>query len=156
MKWAVAQIRKLKKPYSFEYEFDLLNSLSNPGDILDVKKCMVYGVMSEPSNDCFQFAITVDCELIMQCAISLEEVLVPLKFDTTVRFSYTDDDSSDDYLIDKDMVDLDKAILSEIVLNIPFRVVKEGYENKFDQKEEETRINPSFQALKKMYGGDDK
>ena len=34
MKWAVAQLKKLKKPYAFEYNFDLMSALTNSGDII--------------------------------------------------------------------------------------------------------------------------
>ena len=47
------------------------------------------------------------------------------------------------------------AVLSEIVLNIPFKVVKEGYEDEFSD-EEDYEINPSLEALKDLYGGEGK
>ena len=62
-------------------------------------------------------------------------------------------DSSDDYPIIKDTINLDDAVLSEIVLNIPFKVVKEGYEDEFSD-EDDYEINPSFEALKDLYGGE--
>ena len=79
-------------------------------------------------------------------------------FNTQIRYSYSIDDSSDDYLITKDTINLDEAVLSEIVLNIPLKVVKEGYENEFMEEEEilEEEINPSFKALKDLYGGEAK
>ena len=156
MKWAVAQLKKLKKPYAFEYNFDLMSALTNSGDIIACNSWHVEGVMHEYQIDDYQFDLVINAELIMQCAVSLEEVLVPLKFETSVRFTYDDDDSSDNYLIDKETVDLDEAVLSEIILNVPYRVVKEGYENLFTDEVEEEPINPSFQILKDLYGGEDK
>ena len=157
MKWAIPQLRKLAKPFSFEYDYDLLNELVIKDDIKDVKKCHISGVCYEVSYDEYLFNLDIDLELVMVCSVSLLEVLVPLKFNTEVRFSYSTDDSSDDYLITKDTINLDDAILSEIVLNIPLKVVKEGYENEFIDEElfeEEEKINPSFQALKDLYGGE--
>lgn len=156
MKWAVAQLRKLKKPYAFEYDFDLMQALTNPGDILDCNGCHIEGVMREYGIDEYQFDLHIELALIMQCAVSLEKVDVPLVFDTTIRFTYDDDDSSDNYRIQKETVDLDEAVLSEIVLNIPYRVVKEGYEDVFSEEEEEKPINSSFAILKDLYGGEDK
>ena len=156
MKWAVAQLKKLKKPYAFEYDFDLMSALTNSGDIISCDSCHVKGVMHEYQTDDYQFDLIINAELIMQCAVSLEAVLVPLNFETSVRFTYDDDDSSDDYLIEKDTVNLDDAVLSEIILNVPLRVVKEGYENLFADEVEDEPINPSFQILKDLYGGEDK
>ena len=156
MKWAIPQLRKLAKPFSFEYDFDLMSELVSTNDILEVKKCHIEGKCFEASYDEYLFDLNIDAELIMECSVSLLPVLVPLSFNTQVRFSYSIDDSSDDYLITKDTINLDDAVLSEIVLNIPLKVVKEGYENEFMEEEpEEEKINPSFQALKDLYGGEE-
>ena len=156
MKWAIPQLRKLAKPFTFEYDYDLLNELVVKDDIKDVKKCHVSGVCYEVSYDEYLFDLNIDAELIMVCSVSLLDVLVPLKFDTQIRFSYSIDDSSDDYLITKDTINLDEALLSEIVLNLPLKVVKEGYENEFLEEEEETEeeIDPRLKALKELYGGE--
>ena len=155
MKWAIPQIRKLAKPFDFEYDYDLMNELVNKEDVLDVLKCHIKGICYEVSYDEYLFNLDIDVELKMVCSVSLLDVLVPLQFKTQVRFSYSIDDSSDDYPIIKDTINLDDAVLSEIVLNIPFKVVKEGYEDEFSD-EEDYEINPSLEALKDLYGGEGK
>ena len=155
MKWAIPQLRKLAKPFDFEYDFDLFNELQVKNDIKEVKKCHVNGTCYEVSYDEYLFDLDVELELVMVCSVSLLDVLVPLEFNTKVRFTNSIDDSSDDYLITKDTIDLDEALLSEIVLNIPIKVVKEGYEDEFsDQEEMEEENNPMLQALKDLYGGE--
>ena len=155
MKWAIPQLRKLAKPFSFEYDFDLFNELQVKNDIKEVKKCHVQGVCYEVSYDEYLFNLSIDIELVMVCSVSLLDVIVPLEIDTQVRYSYSIDDSSDDYLITKDTINLDEALLSEIVLNLPLKVVKEGYENEFMEEEEEVEeINPTLKALKELYGGE--
>lgn len=156
MKWAIPQLRKLVKPFSFEYDFDLMNELVNANDVLDVTKCHIKGTCYEVAYDEYLFNLDIDAELKMVCSVSLLDVLVPLQFETQVRFSYSIDDSSDDYPIVKDTINLDDAVLSEIVLNIPFKVVKEGYEDEFSEEDDEEKINPSFEALKELYGGEGK
>ena len=116
----------------------------------------VKGVCYEVSYDEYLFDLNVDLELVMVCSVSLLDVLVPLQFNTKVRFTNSIDDSSDDYLITKDTINLDEALLSEIVLELPLKVVKEGYENEFMEEEEETEedIDPRLKALKELYGGE--
>jgi len=135
MKWAVAQIRKFKKPYEFEYDFDLKSALNGNLDVRDVKKCHIKGILTEPMTDNFDVSLNFDLELVMQCAVSLEDVPVCLEFDSLVRFTYEEDESSDCYVIEKETVNVDEAVMSEIVINIPYRVVKEGYEDLFDTDE---------------------
>ena len=154
MKWAIPQLRKLAKPFSFEYDFDLFNELQVKNDIKAVNKCHINGVCYEVSYDEYLFNLSIDIELVMVCSVSLLDVIVPLEFDTQIRYSYSIDDSSDDYLITKDTINLDEALLSEIVLNLPLKVVKEGYENEFMEEEEIEEINPTLKALKELYGGE--
>ena len=154
MKWAIPQLRKLAKPFSFEYDFDLFNELQVKNYIKAVNKCHVNGVCYEVSYDEYLFNLSIDIELVMVCSVSLLDVIVPLEIDTQIRYSYSIDDSSDDYLITKDTINLDEALLSEIVLNLPLKVVKEGYENEFMEEEEIEEINPTLKALKDLYGGE--
>ena len=154
MKWAIPQLRKLVKPFTFEYDFDLFNELQVKNDIKEVKKCHVNGVCHEVGYDEYLFDLNVELELVMVCSVSLLDVLVPISFDTQIRFANSIDDSSDDYLITKDTINLDEALLSEIVLNLPLKVVKEGYENEFMEEELEEEIDPRLKALKELYGGE--
>ena len=154
MKWAIPQLRKLAKPFNFEYDFDLLSELVNKNDVLDVLKCHITGTCYEVAYDEYLFDLDVNALLKMVCSVSLEDVMVPLVFKTQVRFSYEVDESSDDYLITKDTVNLDEAVLSEIVLNIPFKVIKEGFEDLYGEPEEDEEINPGLKALKDLYGGE--
>ena len=154
MKWAIPQLRKLAKPFSFEYDFDLFNELQVKDDIKAVNKCHINGVCYEVSYDEYLFNLSIEIELVMVCSVSLLDVIVPLNFDAQIRYSYSIDDSSDDYLIAKDTINLDEALLSEIVLNLPLKVVKPGYENEFMEEEEVEEINPTLKALKELYGGE--
>jgi uncharacterized protein len=127
MKFAVNQIEKFAKPYHFAYDFDLYNALVNKNDILAVKKCHVEGDIREPRHQEFLVSLDIDLELIMQCAVSLEEVFYPMHIVTDVVFSY--DEVDDYYLIDKNTVNIDDAVLTEVLINLPLRVVKEEYQD---------------------------
>ena len=79
MKWAIPQLRKLAKPFTFEYDYDLLNELVVKDDIKDVKKCHVSGVCYEVSYDEYLFDLNIDLELVMVCSVSLLDVFVPYR-----------------------------------------------------------------------------
>lgn len=124
MKFALSQLRKFELPYHFEYDYNLMENLKHKDDILDVLKCHIDGAILHANADRVEVELEVDCVLKMQCAISLEEVIYPLNFSSTVMFDYYDDDS---YPIDGQTVNIDNAVLSEIVINLPYRVVKDEY-----------------------------
>ena len=134
MKFALSQLRKVLKQYPFEYEYDLKNNIKNRDDLLDVINCHVDGKVLNVSDDYVDIHLSIDATLKMQCAISLDEVIYPLTIDTDVIFSY--DVDSDNYLINGQTIDIDDAVLSEIVINLPYRVVKEEYEDDYLEDEE--------------------
>jgi len=132
MKLAVSQIRKSKGVFSFEVDFDLAKEIKRI-DLLGVNRCYIVGHITEPQRDYFLVKLHFDIELVMACAVSLEEVIYPLEFSQEVIYSYEEDEDSDNYLIERDTLDLDQAFITEIVLNLPYRVVKEGYEDQFEE-----------------------
>lgn len=128
MKWTVHQLRKLvNSDNTFAYVTDLSNHLgeSTP-DLFGISPVSVSGMFMVTNQDNeFRFSIDVACELVMACAITLEEVLVPLAFTTELVFARKIDD--DDQLpIEGITIDLDPYVFAEILVEKPMRVVKEG------------------------------
>ena len=134
MKFAVSQIRKYKDGFPFETDFDITKEIQRV-DLIGQNKCHIKGLIFEPKRDFFLVRLSFDLELVMACAVSLEEVIVSLQFDQDVTYTYDPDPEGDDYEIVRDTLDLDQAFITEIVLNLPYRVVKEGYEDYFPEEE---------------------
>ena len=122
MKWTLGQLAKMNKPIVVDYELDLSNSLDKMPDVKAIS-------------------------LTMTCAISLEDVIYPLDFHTDEIFK-TENNDGDDVNLVTNIVDLDEVVLSNIIMRIPMKVVKEGATFKEEEKEE--YINPAFADLKKF------
>ena len=147
-------IQALKKNSYVNNEIDEVIDFSYKIDeeILDVDPCHVYGHYTLANNDTeYIFDLNINVNLYMACAITLEKVKVPLKFDVSLLF--TDSRINDDvYLIDGQTINLDEAIWANILVEKPMIVKKEDVE--FDEPQveiEEEDINP-FKALKKLGG----
>ena len=147
MKWTLGQLAKMNKPIEVNYELDLSNSLDKMPDLKAISMVKIMGNGYELGFDEYVFSLDVKCELIMTCAISLEDVKYPLEFHTDEIFK-TENNDGDDVNLVTNVVDLDEVILSNIIMRIPMKVVKDGMTFDSDDEKEEY-INPAFADLKK-------
>jgi uncharacterized protein len=137
----------MNKPIEVNYELDLSNSLDKMPDVKAISMVKIMGNGYELGFDEYVFSLDVKCELIMTCAISLEDVKYPLEFHTDEIFKTENNDGDDVNLVTNE-VNLDEVILANIIMRIPMKVVKEGIT--FNEEEEvEEYINPAFADLKK-------
>lgn len=147
MKWTLGQLAKMSKPISVDYELDLTSELSKMPDVKAISMVKISGSGYELGFDEYVFALDIKCDLTMTCAISLEDVIYPLDFHTDEIFKTSNEDGDDINLVTNE-INLDEVILSNIIMRIPMKVVKEGAKYDNDEKEEEY-INPAFADLKK-------
>ena len=146
MKWTLGQLAKMSKPIEVNYELDLSGKLDKMPDVKAISMVKIMGAGYELGFDEYVFSLDVKCDLTMTCAISLEDVNYPLEFHTDEIFK-TENNDGDDVNLVTNIVDLDDVILSNIIMRIPMKVVKEGATYKDEEKEE--YINPAFADLKK-------
>ena len=146
MKWTLGQLAKIEKPIVVNYELNLSDNLDKMPDVKAISMVKISGEGYELGFDEYVFSLDVKCELTMVCAISLEDVIYPLEFHTDEIFK-TENNDGDDVNLVTNIVDLDDVILSNIIMRIPMKVVKEGATYKDEEKEE--YINPAFADLKK-------
>ncbi len=146
MKWTLGQLAKMEKPIVVDYELDLSNSLDKMPDVKAISMVKISGNGYELGFDEYVFSLDIKVILTMTCAISLEDVLYPLDFHTDEIFK-TENNDGDDVNLVTNVIDLDEVILSNIIMRIPMKVVKEGATFKEEEKEE--YVNPAFANLKK-------
>ena len=147
MKWTLGQLAKMNKPIVVDYELDLSNNLDKMPDVKAISMVKISGNGYELGFDEYVFSLDIKCELTMTCAISLEDVIYPLDFHTDEIFK-TENNDGDDVNLVTNVVDLDEVVLSNIIMRIPMKVVKEGAT--FAEEEKEEYINPAFADLKKF------
>ena len=146
MKWTLGQLAKMSKPITVDYELDLSSELAKMPDVKAISMVKISGNGYELGFDEYVFSLDIKVILTMTCAISLEDVLYPLDFHTDEIFK-TENNDGDDVNLVTNVIDLDEVILSNIIMRIPMKVVKEGATFKEEEKEE--YVNPAFANLKK-------
>ena len=147
MKWTLGQLAKIEKPIVVNYELNLSDSLDKMPDVKAISMVKISGEGYELGFDEYVFSLDIKCDLTMVCAISLEDVIYPLEFHTDEIFK-TENNDGDDVNLVTNVIDLDQVILSNIIMRIPMKVVKDGASYDSEEKEEEY-INPAFADLKK-------
>lgn len=154
MKWTIQELRKLSRTQNnFHSTCDCKKYINEDEmDILDVSLVDVLGKFQVMERqELYVFELEITCELTMPCAITLEEVLVPLHFHTTLEFAkaFIDDNT---HIIEGMTIDLEPYIWAEILVEKPMKVLSEhAYDSYVEELVhlDEDEINPSpFKTLK--------
>ena len=133
MKWSLQQLQKINnRPYivnvTYDYS-DYLEKIRNTGtetDILDVKN--VYAIISIEKIDMenFKFDYQINAELEIACALTLEPVPYNMNINVSETYSTNpDEDDDNQFPFDGNTIDTKMIVWSNILVNIPIRVVRE-------------------------------
>ncbi len=160
MKWSTLELRKHHRTDNdFSYVFDCHPYIGeDEEDLVDVTPVKVTGIFTwVEAEDRYIFNIDVSCVLTMLCAITLDEVEIPLDFHTVLQFSET---VKDDYTmpIEGATLDLDPFVWGEIMVEKPMRALSENayrdYREEIKELDEEEKLAKSpFAKLRKKPTG---
>ena len=156
MKWSTNELRKLVHiDNQFQYTADMKAFIDDKYiDLVDISLVAIKGNFQVVEDlDQYVFGVEVECTLTMLCAITLNEVEVPLHFTTDLVFGHklVDDNLHE---ICGSTIDLDPYIFANILIEMPMKVVSEhAYDNYSEpiitlEDTEEKAKNP-FEKLKK-------
>ncbi len=150
MRFTLAQLRKLKMPYSYDESLDLSEELNGFEDIISSKPCLVSTKVKERGLDTYLFSFNIKIEIIMLDSISLNEIPVTIETDAEEIFT-TDDSIIDAFLIDGITLDTKEAILMNILINKPMSITEEEYDEEYiEEDDKDDSINPAFASLKDL------
>lgn len=150
MKWAVPELRRMNKPVVFDETLDLSNEIVGFNGVKKVSPIHVFGKGYEYEENHFLFSMKIEALLTLTCAITLEDIPYSISLDVEEIFGYDQEDDLDINLIDGQTIDLIPSILTNIIVNIPMRVVKDGAVHN-DDIEEKDEINPAFASLAEYF-----
>ena len=152
MRLSFAQLRKLSFPYQTTEELDLSLDLQDFEDIRSVDTVKIDYVIHERGLDTYLVTFSFEVNLVMQCAITLQDV--PYKISAHAEEIFTTDDQIDDaFIITEQTLDTKEAVLTNILMNKPMTVAAEGVSFESDEDEsndESDGINPAFAKLKDL------
>lgn len=151
MKWTLAELRKQEFPIIINEELDFSPYSFRINDLKSMSKVKVTGQGYELNQDEYVFSLDIESDLVMQCAVTLEDVPYKLSFHVDEVFVKNAlDDDVDANVIEGNTINLLDAIVDDVVLNAPVKVVKKGHENDFkaQKDDDEEKVNPFAEALK--------
>jgi uncharacterized metal-binding protein YceD (DUF177 family) len=152
MKYTLAQLRKVKMPFLHEEDLDLSASLNGVEDIISSSICHVKEIVKRLDDNTYEVNQELDIDLILTCAITLEEV--PYKIHTKNILIYSKEvsllDEGESYPIEHDTLDTTDAIITNILCEKPMVVTKDGASFDSEENPEEDKINPAFASLKDL------
>ncbi|MDD4354656.1 MAG: hypothetical protein PHP61_01990 [Candidatus Izemoplasmatales bacterium] len=151
-------LQELRKQQTTDNRIDFVSDCSSfitsdLEDLVGISPVQVSGTyFVHEADNRYIFDLRIRCHCIMLCAVTLEEVTVPLDFETILEFS---EKITDDYTfpIQGTTIDLDPIIFSEILVEKPMRALSPNANQKdFSEivkldDEERLKDNP-FSKLK--------
>lgn len=133
MKWSLQQLQKINnRPYivnvTYDYS-DYLEKIRNTGtetDILDVKNVDAIISIEKIDMENFKFDYQINAELEIACALTLEPVPYNMNINVSETYSTNpDEDDDNQFPFDGNTIDTKMIVWSNILVNIPIRVVRE-------------------------------
>lgn len=121
MKWSIQQLLKIQKfPHSFSAEFDFNEYTKDIEDILEIKTTKVVGNIYKIDDVTYRFVYTINTDLILQCALTLEPVNYHMENEYDEIYSKVQNDEF--FLIEKNTIDLSEMVWANILIEKPINV----------------------------------
>lgn len=166
LKWNLQWIVKQKNGcFDFDetlsFPSEMFHNLSQINGLKDVH--VVGQGRLDTKNHQLYVDFQIDGEMILPCAISLEDVNYPFHIESSVIFAFYKPSEDEEVIeVKKNIVDLTPVIFQEIMMEVPMRVVKEGASLKThgqgwkvlseeDEREDEDYIDPRLAKLKDYF-----
>ncbi|MBQ3142514.1 MAG: DUF177 domain-containing protein [Bacilli bacterium] len=92
-------------------------------DILKVNDCTVKGTLRKISEEAFEIDLNIVGTMMLECALSLEEVEYPFNININKTFGYNEE-NDENLKIVSNTLDIFPIIWENIVLERPSRIVK--------------------------------
>lgn len=124
MKWSLQQLKKINSfPYAFETIFDLSGIVEVREDVYETGPVNVKGNIIRIDEETYQFDFNINAVFSMACSLTLD----PVDYHMDEDFSevYSTKDNEDWYKIEKNTIDLFEMVWSNVIMNLPIRVVRE-------------------------------
>lgn len=151
MRLALAQLRKLKMPYSYEEELDLSEELNGFEDIVSSTNAKIKGTINTIDTLRYYVSMDIDITLKVKSAISLNELELPISTSCEEIYATEASDDEDVIKIEGATLDTFDAVLTQILCEKPMRSVLEGEEFESDEDDfSKEDINPAFMSLKDL------
>lgn len=124
MKWSLQQLQKYSsKPLSFDDVIDFQDYAKDVSDIIEIKPVHVTGEITVIKYGTYKIRYNVDALLILECALTLEPVEYHFEKEYVEVFSI--EPTEEDFLIEKNTIDLDNAVWSNIIIDKPLVVTRD-------------------------------
>lgn len=137
MKWTLFELEKMNQINVTIDQFEIPEGYN---DLVSITNIVIGGSINHLPVE-IEFLLNIKCDLLMLCAYTLKEVLVPLDFNLDLLFGNTADS---DYELTNPL-ELEDIILGNILAEKPFRVLhKDANEKLFEPKRE---VHPAFEEL---------
>ena len=108
---------------SFDDVIDFQDYAKDVSDIIEIKPVHVTGEITVIKYGTYKIRYNVDALLILECALTLEPV--EYHFEKEYVEVFSTEPTEEDFLIEKNTIDLDNAVWSNIIIDKPLVVTRD-------------------------------
>lgn len=165
MKYQIKQlIKNGSEPFQVNEKIDFSKVALEHNEIRKISPVLVIGT-GQLSNTNVIFDLNIKCDLILPCALTLDDVLYKLDINTKEIYSFKEGAKEEDFdydisIVKGQTIEIASIIWQNIVLNIPLRVISEGAYERMQRSgdnwqiiqadNQEAKIDPRFAVLKDL------
>ncbi len=167
MKYFITEILKNENtPFEINETADFSALISRHHEIRKISPVNVTGT-GELSGEEVVFKLKIKCDIILPCALTLDDVNYHMDIETTEYFTFKANAQEEDYDYDMNIVkgqviELAPIVWQNIIVNIPLRVVSDNAYEKIQKQgknwqivdensgNNEDKIDPRFSVLKDL------
>lgn len=148
MKWSLIELRKSEFPIYFESKLNLNENIKKVNDdVLNCDDILIKGTLNKLKDNEYLVNLNIQTKLILRCQVSLE----PIDYNLNLNIEEAYGNKEDDYQFENEILDLTNLIEDSIIFNIPMKIVKKGYEDKYSSNKEEVKKESPFAVLKDYF-----
>jgi len=147
MKLHLSDLLKLNAPLKIKESLTLAREEFKNDDLISISEIEFNGSLTKLDKNQYLVSLKASGSLEMRCSITLEKLVFPLVLDIAEIFALAPELEEDVYPIINDEIDIRELLFENILLNIPMKVVKKGFEDYYGDKGER-KVNEHFASLK--------
>ncbi|MCL2522015.1 MAG: YceD family protein [Erysipelotrichales bacterium] len=147
MKLHLFDLHKLDVPLKLKDELTFTREEFRNDDLIAISKIEFNGTLTKLDKDQFLVSLKASGSLKMRCAVTLETLVLPLELEIGEIFALEPELEDDSYPIIDNEIDIRELLFENVLLSIPMKVVKPGFEDYYGDKGER-KVNENFASLK--------
>lgn len=133
MIFSLLQLNKMRFPFTRSESLDLNEELSVLPNVSRVNNILIDYTFDRISDNTYRVDMNIDLDIVLECSRTQNDI--PYKNHIVAKEIFSTEDLIDAFKIDKQSLDTKEAVLTNIIINIPYNAHLENTDDMFLEDE---------------------